>query len=193
MTTHRLDELPPREAYALLAAVVQPRPIAFVSTLGADGVANLAPFSFFMAGGSNPPSLCFSPTLDAKGGEKDTLRNIREAGEFTVNAVDRRMAYGMNAASAALARHESEWEPSGFTPLESELVRPARVAESPAQMECRLFSIVAHGHGPSAARYVIGEVLRLHLRDEPFHPLARLGGPDYLDLANGERFALPRP
>lgn len=193
MTTHRLDELPPGEAYALLTGVVSPRPIAFVSTLSPSGVANLAPFSFFMAGGSNPASLCFSPVLGSGGVEKDTLRNVRETGEFTVNTVDRSMAAGMNAASAALAREESEWGPSGFTPLASEVVAPARVAQSLAQMECRLFTIVEHGSGPTAARYVVGEVVRLHVREEAFGTIARLGGPDYLDAATGERFSLPRP
>ena len=193
MTTHRLDEMPPAEAYALLTRVVSPRPIAFVSTLSAGGVPNLAPFSFFMAGGSNPPSVCYSPVLNGRGEEKDSLRNVRETGEFTVNTVDRRMAEGMNAASAALGPHESEWEPSGFTPLASEVVKPARVRESLAQMECRLFTVVSHGEGPTAARYVVGEVLRLHLVDGAFETIARLGGADYLDTANGERFDLRRP
>ena len=193
MTTHRLDEMPPAEAYALLTRVVSPRPIAFVSTLSAEGVPNLAPFSFFMAGGSNPPSVCYSPVLDGRGAEKDSLRNVRETGEFTVNTVDRRMATGMNAASAALGPEESEWGPSGFTPLASEVVKPARVRESLAQMECRLFTVVSHGDGPTAARYVIGEVLRLHLAEGAFETIARLGGADYLDTATGRRFDLRRP
>ena len=185
--------MPPAEAYALLTRVVSPRPIAFVSTLSAEGVPNLAPFSFFMAGGSNPPSVCYSPVLDGRGEEKDSLRNVRETGEFTVNTVDRRMATGMNAASAALGPEESEWGPSGFTPLASEVVKPARVRESLAQMECRLFTVVSHGDGPTAARYVIGEVLRLHLAEGAFETIARLGGADYLDTATGRRFDLRRP
>ncbi len=193
MTTHRLDEMPPAEAYTLLTRVVQPRPIAFVSTLSASGVANLAPFSFFMAGGSNPPSLCFSPVLGSGGVEKDTLRNVRETGEFTINAVDRAMAVGMNATSAPFGPDESEWGPSGFTPLASEIVQPARVAESPAQLECRLFAIVEHGSGPTAARYVMGEVVRLHLRTGTFETISRLGGAEYLDTETGERFGLSRP
>lgn len=193
MTTYRLDEMPHRESYALLTQVVVPRPIAFVSTLSAAGVPNLAPFSFFMAGGSNPPSVCYSPTLNGRGEEKDSLRNARDTGEFVVNTVDRAMVEGMNAASAALAPHESEWALTGFTPVESEIVRPPRVAEALAQLECRVFAIVAHGDGPSAARYVIGEVLRLHLRAGVIETVARLGGPEYLDTATGERFGLERP
>ncbi len=193
LQTYRLDEMPAAEAYGLLTRVVQPRPIAFVSTLSLSGVPNLAPFSFFMAGGSSPASVCYSPVLNAVGGEKDSLRNARETGEFVVNTLDRGMAGGMNATSAALGPEESEWEPSGFTPLPSEVVRPPRVAESLAQMECRVFAIVAHGDGPTAARYVIGEVVRLHLRDGAFETIARMGGKEYIDTATGERFDLERP
>jgi flavin reductase (DIM6/NTAB) family NADH-FMN oxidoreductase RutF len=193
LVTHRFDEMPPAAAYALLTQVIQPRPIAFVSTLSLSGVQNLAPFSFFMAGGSNPPSICFSPVLSGGGLEKDTLRNIRDTGEFVVNTVDRTMAEGMNATSVALGPHESEWHLSGFTPEPSELVRPPRVAESLAQMECRLFEIVSHGEGHTAARYVIGEVLRLHVRPEGFGTIARMGGPDYIDSATGEHFSIARP
>jgi flavin reductase (DIM6/NTAB) family NADH-FMN oxidoreductase RutF len=203
MTTVDFATLPPREAYAVLTHLVVPRPIAFVSTISLEGVLNLAPFSFFMAGGSNPPSVAFSPTLTSKGLEKDTLRNIREQGEFVVNTVHRSMSAGMNATSVALGPDESEWPPSGFTPIPSELVRPPRVEESLAQMECRLFQVVEHGEGPTAARYVIGEVLRVHLRREVLtegvldpskvETIARLGGPDYLDTRRTERFELPRP
>ncbi len=193
VVTHRLDEMSASEAYALLTKVVQPRPIAFVSTVSSAGIFNLAPFSFFMVGGSNPPSVCYSPVLNGAGAEKDSLRNVRETGEFVVNTVDRTMAMGMNATSASLAPHESEWELSGFTPVASELVRPPRVAESHAQMECRLFEIVAHGEGPTAARYVIGQVVRLHLREDVFETIARMGGSEYFDTASGERFGLNRP
>ncbi|RYG15248.1 flavin reductase family protein [bacterium] len=185
--------MPSSEAYALLTSVIQPRPIAFVSTVSLSGVANLAPFSFFMAGGSNPPSVCYSPVLNSRGEEKDSLRNVRETGEFVVNTVDRPMALGMNETSAALAPHESEWELADFTPLASELVRPARVQESPAHLECRVFEIVEHGSGPTAARYVIGEVLCLHLRIGEYSTIARMGGPHYIDAGTGEQFSLKRP
>ncbi len=110
-----------------------------------------------------------------------------------VNSVDRAMAEGMNATSAALAPHESEWDLTLFTPLPSEVVRPPRVGESLAQLECRTFAVVPHGDGPSAARYVIGEVVRLHLHEAAFETIARMGGPEYLDTATGERFGLNRP
>ncbi len=191
------------ESYALLTAFIQPRPIAFVSTVSADGVANLAPFSFFMAGGSNPPSVCFSPALNSKGLEKDSLRNIQATGEFVINTVHREMAEGMNACSASLGPQVSEWDCAEFTPLPSLKVKPARVAESLAQMECRLHTIVEHGFGVSSARYVIGEVVQFHASKELFdgdvidvakiETIARMGGPGYIDTGSLQLFELQRP
>jgi len=192
-----------KAAYNLLVSAIAPRPIAFVSTLGTSGVANLAPFSFFVAGGSNPPSLAYSPVLNGDGSEKDSLRNARETGEFVVNVVHREMAEGMNRASASLPSHLSEWDVSGFTTLPSSQVRPARVAESLVQFECRLFQVVEHGAGPGAARYVIGEVLVAHVAHEllrdgvidgtVIRPIARMGGPNYVDTGAMELFQLQRP
>lgn len=201
MRTLNLQELGASVAYHVLTNLVVPRPIAFVSTIGANGVANLAPFSYFNIGGMNPPSLVFCPVLDSEGKPKDSLKNIEESGEFVVNLVTRSMAEGMNAASYTFPPEASEWEPSGFHPLPSQLVKPMRVAESPVQFECRLYQIVRHGNGPSSACYVIGEVLLAHLADEliagdvilPLSSISRLGGPFYLDLDGGERFSLPRP
>ncbi len=191
------------EAYNLLVATVTPRPIAFVSTISASGVRNLAPFSFFMTGGSNPPSLVYSPTLDPNGQPKDSLRNVVETGEFVVNLVHREMAEGMNRTSARYGPEESEWEPSGFVALKSVLVAPPRVGESLVQYECRLFKVVEHGDGPSAARYVIGEVVQAHLHESIWKEgrvdpgavrlISRLGGRDYLDVDALETFSLNRP
>lgn len=192
-----------KEAYTLLTETIAPRPIAFVSTLSPEGVANLAPFSFFIVGGANPPSLAFSPVVGGAGGEKDSLRNVRATGEFVVNLVHREMAEGMNRASASMPPHESEWDVCGFATLPSERVRPARVAESRVQFECRLFQVVEHGDGPGAARYVIGEVVMVHVAASliregkidatAVESIARLGGPHYIDMGNLERFELKRP
>jgi flavin reductase (DIM6/NTAB) family NADH-FMN oxidoreductase RutF len=185
----------PNEIYSLLVSLVVPRPIALVSTLSGVGVPNLAPFSFFMVGGANPPSLMVSPVLGNHLDEKDTLSNVRQTGEFVVNLVDFSMRDGMNQASMPL--NESEWEYAGFTPLPSETVKPARVAQSQVHLECRLFTVVEHGHGPVAARYIIGEILRFHFSERAaagkFHPIARLGGPEYLDLDSMSQFGLERP
>jgi flavin reductase (DIM6/NTAB) family NADH-FMN oxidoreductase RutF len=181
------------EGYKLLTNLVVPRPIALVSTIGADGVPNLAPFSFFMLGGSNPASLMISPTLTGKGRMKDTLRNIRETGEFVVNLVTREMADDMNQTSRNLPANESEWSWTKFAALPSSMIAPERVLESPVHLECKLFDVVEHGQGPNAARYVIGEVLMVHFKDSESGLIARLGGPGYLDLGTVESFELPRP
>lgn len=197
-----IRELDLRMAYQILSNLIVPRPIAFVSTESNLGVQNLAPFSFFMAGGSNPPSLCFSPT-PSRSGDKDTLRNIRETGEFVVNLVDHAMLHGMNATSATLPPDESEWPQSGFSASPSSVVKPPIVAETPAAFECRLFNIVEHGEGPGAARYVIGEIVFAHLRadicdGDKVNPaalsmLARLGGDAYLATGDSRIFDLGRP
>jgi flavin reductase (DIM6/NTAB) family NADH-FMN oxidoreductase RutF len=199
----RPADLSPNSAYELLTSIVQPRPIAFVSTLSTEGVPNLAPFSFYMVGGTNPPSLMISPVLGAGGRKKDSLRNIEETGEFVVCALHREMADGMNRASYAFDSEESEWDVCGFTPLASKVVKPMRVEESLAQFECRLFQVVEHGTEAGAARYVIGEVVMIHLaqeiwRDGALHlsgirPISRMGGSEYLDTAAMEVFSLERP
>ena len=199
--TFDLREETPLMAYRLLTSTVVPRPIAFVSTVSGEGVLNLAPFSFFMVGGANPPSIMVAPTLNGRLEEKDSLRNIRETGELVVNTVHRQMAAGMNEASASLPAHESEWPRTGFTPIPSVLVKPPRVAESLIQLECRLFQVVNHGEGPIAARYVLAEVVLMHVHESqwdgekirPVELISRLGGADYLDLADGSHFEMERP
>ena len=152
-----------------------------------------------MAGGSNPPSLMYSPTLNKNGEPKDSLRNVLATGEFVVNSVHREMAEGMNASSFEYPADRSEWNVSGFTPVPSIAVKPARVLESYVQFECKLFDIVEHGIGPNAARYVIGEVVYAHLEPSlaanpaQLRTIGRLSGPDYLDLKSMEFFSLPRP
>lgn len=191
--------LEPIQIYGLLTNIVVPRPIALVSTVSSAGIANLAPFSYFNLGGSNPPSVVFSPGTLPKGAVKDSLANIRETGEFVINMLTVESAEKMNLTSVGFSADVDEWEVSGFTPLESELIKPARALESPAQLECKLFEIISHGDGPGAANYVIGEVLKIHVsehwvdRIDKFSPISRLGGADYLDLESGNRFVLKRP
>ncbi|HJP84315.1 MAG TPA: flavin reductase family protein [Fimbriimonadaceae bacterium] len=194
--------IPHAQAYDVLVSTIHPRPIAFVSTVSAEGHQNLSPFSFFMVGGSNPPSLAFSPSLGSRG-EKDTLRNMRETKEFVVNLVHRAMAEAMNSTSKYFPPEISEWEVAGLTPAPSLRVTPPRVAESQVQLECRLFEIAEHGHEPGSARYVIGEVLVAHLapgiwngesvEQDKVRPIARMGGPNYLDTEALEFFQMLRP
>lgn len=197
----RSEDLTPLEAYEIMASAIVPRPIAFVSTVGASGIANLAPFSFFMAGGANPPSLSLSINKGAEGRRKDTLRNIEETGEFVVNLVNRSMAAGMNATSKGYDPTTSEWPDSSFTTLPSLVVKPARVAQSPIHFECKLFQVVDHGEESGAAVYVIAEVVAFHVaephyedgRISGFDPISRMGGPNYLDVAAMEVFEMIRP
>jgi flavin reductase (DIM6/NTAB) family NADH-FMN oxidoreductase RutF len=198
--TYIPHDLSPGERYDMISSLVVPRPIAFVSSLAADGTPNLAPYSFFMAGGINPLSLVFVPTLTQNGEPKDSLRNVEETGEYVINLVTRQMADGMNQTGLDYPPEVSEWGPSGFTAIESEAVKPKRVLESAVQFECKLFQVVRHGDGASSAAYVIGEVVRTHLNEElveqgprSFRPIARMGGPDYFDLSDGKVFELARP
>jgi flavin reductase (DIM6/NTAB) family NADH-FMN oxidoreductase RutF len=196
------SELAQDDAYNVLVAAIAPRPIALVSTISADGVPNLAPFSFFMAGGVSPFSLAFSPT-DGSRGPKNSLTNILATKEFVVNTVHREMAAGMNEASFGYGPDVSEWRAAGFTMAQCFDVKPPRVAESLVQFECKLFQVVKHGEGSGCANYVIGEVVRMHLnksicgaeglRQDLVRLLARMGGPNYLDAKALEIFELQRP
>jgi len=162
----------PRQVYKLMTGIIVPRPVALVSTLDRNGVPNLAPFSFFTGVGSNPPTVLFCPVVRtpsaASEGEpdlrKDTLRNVEETGEFVVNVVSDAIAAAANASAAEVPPEVDEFVLSGLTPQPSQLVRPPRVAESPAQMECKLLQVIYTGHAPGAGVIVLGEIVRFHLR-----------------------------
>lgn len=196
------DEHAPRDIYKLMIGSIVPRPIAFVSTIGADGSPNLAPFSFFTGVSANPPVICFCPVRRASDGQrKDTLRNILEVGEFVVNIVSESFAAQMNACAADFAPEVNEFEISGLTPAPSDLVKPPRVAESRIQMECRLLQTVEICDQPLGATIVIGRILRFHVDDALFddfridpdklRAIGRMGGPTYSRTM--DRFDLPRP
>jgi len=191
-----------RANFKTLLSSVLPRPIAFVSTVSRNGQPNLSPFSFFNGVGSNPPAVIFSPCTRADGTHKDTLLNLREVPEFVVNVVTHSIRAAMNQTSYPYPRGESEFEAAGFTPVASRFVRPARVAQSPVQMECRLLQIVPVGDGPLSANICIGHVLCFHVANDYLLPdetvdvskidlVARLGGDDYATIR--DRFTLPKP
>ncbi len=195
-----LSELSPGRAYRLLISAVVPRPIAFVSTLSKDGVRNLAPFSYYMAVCSKPPTIAIS-ILRRGERHKDTARNVLETGEFVVNASTEDLAQAVNRASGDYAPHFDEFEMTGLTPLPSRRVRPPRVAESPVQLECRLHRWLDVGEDPFRTTLLLGEVLFAHVRDELWEeamvradrlrPLARLGANLYATL--GPILAMDRP
>lgn len=183
--------------------MVAPRPIAFVSTLNAAGKGNLAPFSFFNAGGHGPASCVFSTTLDRNRATKHTLDNIRSTGEYVINICTRPLAERINQTSFEYPPDVDEFDVAGFTRAPSVRVKPPRVAESPINLECRLFQIIPHGDGPGAANYIIGEILVAHvdeavcvdgIPDERLVGLvARAGADRWVSLQPADFFALPRP
>ena len=203
----RPDEIPLRERYKLLIGAVVPRPIAVVSTLSRDGVANLAPFSFFCGVGSNPMTLAFCPGNAPGGGPKDTLRNAclpadGGRGEFVVNVATESWARRMAATAEALPYGESEFELAGLTQVPSREVQPPRVAESPVAFECRTLQVIRTNPGVAGGgNLVLGEVVFIHveddLLDDAWHvdpdrlaAIGRMGGPEY--CRTRDRFALPR-
>src|ERR1041385_5520382 len=191
------------DAHRLLLHCVAPRPIAFTSTLSAESVPNLAPFSYFMAGGANPPSVVISPLTDRTGQPKDTLRNIQATGEYVINVGTYPMREKMNHASAEFPFGVSEWDQAGFTAAPSVMVKPNRVLESPLSIECRLFQIVPHGDGPLSANYIIGEVVYFHvcksimpegvLDATQVDYIARMGGDWYNRSDANSMFEMSRP
>ena len=185
----------------MIGAIV-PRPIAFVSTLSATGLRNLAPFSFFTAASANPPVVCFAPMVrGSDGSQKDTLENIRQTHEFVVNIVSEDFVQQMNICSAEFPPDVDEWAQSGLTPEASEMVKPPRVSESQFQMECKLVEIVSVSAKPLGGSLVLGEVLLFHVADDLFddyridpdklRAVGRMGGPTYTRTTN--RFDLARP
>lgn len=190
MESHRAidpEQLGGAQLYDLLCASVVPRPIALVTTISSDGDFNIAPFSFYTVGGTNPPSLCFSVTLDMRGEEKQTLRNIRNTRQFTVHQVVR----DMGTAMAATADAVNDLSRIGLTLLPGESVGTARVLDSPLAFECALHDVIEHGSGPGAARYVIGTVLRIFVSGPKSAIIARVAGKRYLDIETGEIFEIP--
>ena len=192
----------PASIYRLMVGVIVPRPIAFVSSVAADGVLNLAPFSFFTAISANPPVLCFSPMIRGSDStRKDTLRNVEATREFVVNIVSEEFAANMNITSAEFPPEVDEFAASGLTPVPSDLVRPPRVGESRVSMECKLLQVVHVSPKPLGGSLVIGEVLRFHLDDaivndykvdpDKLKAIGRMGGPTYCRTT--DRFDLIRP
>ena len=195
--------IPPAEAYALLTGCVLPRPIAFVSSLSRAGGANLAPFSFFNAGGAHPPSVVFMPVTGGSNRDKDTLNNVRETGEYVIHIVPWALREKMNQASADYPPDVDEFVEAGFTKVASVRVKPWRAAECPVALECKLFKIVEHGEGPYHGNYVIGEVVYFHIAESvltgsrvdaaKLDVIARLGGPHYTRVTRESIFSMGRP
>jgi flavin reductase (DIM6/NTAB) family NADH-FMN oxidoreductase RutF len=170
----------PVSVYKLLISSVVPRPIAWVSSVDAQGIRNLAPFSYFMAITDTPPTIAFSCSSreGAKEGVgessshgapmfKDTLKNIEATREFVVNIVDDACAEQMNLSSGDYPPDVDEFSVTKLTPLAGAVVRAPRVAEAPINMECRLVQVLPVG---KKANLVIGEIVQWHVRDDVYDP-----------------------
>ena len=187
------EELSVREVYQWMIGCIMPRPIAFVSTVSAQGVLNLAPFSYFNGVTSKPPTVCFAPARTRDGGKKDTLINIEQTGEFVVNTVHEDLLEPMKRTAETFEPEVDEFSVAGLTPAPSQRVKVPRVAEALISMECRLYRIVPIGAAEAGAGFlVIGEVLLIHVADRilsqgqidpaKLRPVGRLNGKKYTKL-----------
>jgi flavin reductase (DIM6/NTAB) family NADH-FMN oxidoreductase RutF len=193
-------QLEARQAYRLQTSIIVPRPIAWVGTIGPDGVPNCAPFSYFMGISSHPPVIAFA-VGERRTGVKDTVRNLEQVAEFTVNIVTEAQAEVMVRTSADYPYGVSEFDALGLEALPSLKVRAPRIGGSPVQMECR---VLQQSKVPETkATLIVGRVMLVHVDgavlDEEtgkvdigrLKPVGRLGGTEYCRI--GEVFTLERP
>ncbi len=182
MLTIDPKSIPTTDLHQYILGSVAPRPIAFASTMDAEGRPNLAPYSFFNAFSSNPPVLVFSSNRKASDNTtKDTLHNVKATGEVVINAVSFSMVRQMALASIEYPPEINEFEKSGFTPKASTLVRPYRVAESPVQMECRVREVITLGDKGGAGHLILCDVLLLHINENILDERGRID-PHKIDL-----------
>jgi len=158
--------LSPADLQGYLQSAVAPRPIAFASTIDANGNPNLSPFSFFNVFSANPPILVFSPARRVRNNTiKHTLENCKAIKEVVINVVNYEMVQQVSLASTEYPEGVNEFEKAGFTMVESELVKPFRVKESPVQFECRVNEIIALGSQGGAGNLIICEVVKIHIAE----------------------------
>ncbi len=187
-------------AYPILAGLVTPRPIAWVTTLNEDGSVNAAPFSFFNVFGVDPPLVIFAPGDRDDGSPKDTARNCRRTGEFVINLVDEALAETMVRTSASLPYGESETTHENLATTPSSVIAPPRITATPAALECKVHSIQQIGEN----RLVLGIVHRVQVREEffdpnslrvrgeKFHPIGRMSVPNWY-CKTSDLFEIVRP
>ena len=187
-------------SYAILTGLVMPRPIAWVTTLNEDGSVNAAPFSFFNVFGDDPPLVIFAPGNRADGGPKDSALNARRTGEFVIHLVSEEMKEAMNLTAATLPSGVSEILHAGLETLPSSVVAPPRIAGVPAALECKVHSVQEIGSN----RIILGIVHRVHvadaifdpatlrIRQEVYHPVGRMGSPNWY-CHTADLFEMVRP
>ena len=198
------SELETKNIYGLLSGSIGPRPIAFVSSVDKNGKPNLSPYSFFNVFSAKPPILIFSPVRRVRDNSiKHTLENAMEYKEVVINVVNWDMVQQVSLSSTEYDQGINEFEKAGFTMLESDLVKPPRVKESPVQYECKVNEIISLGEEGGAGNLVIAEVMKIHIRedllDEGLHIdqhkidlVSRMGG-NWYSKANEGMFEVEKP
>lgn len=197
--------LPVPQLHGYLLGAVGPRPIAFASTVDANGNPNLAPFSFFNVFSANPPIMIFSPARSGRTNTtKDTYNNVKVVPEVVINVVTHEMVHQMSLASSPYEAGTDEFIKAGFTKAASETIKPFRVAESPVQFECVVNEVKELGDGGGAGNLVICEVKRIHIREDligedgkidqtKIDLVARMGGNWYARAHGGALFEVDKP
>jgi flavin reductase (DIM6/NTAB) family NADH-FMN oxidoreductase RutF len=198
-------ELPIPKLHQLLLGAIGPRPIAFASTIDENGNHNLSPFSFFNVFSANPPILIFSPARSGRTNEtKDTYKNVKKVPEVVINIVTYDIVQQMSLSSSPYAPEVDEFVKAGFTSLESELVRPRRVAESPVQFECKVNQVIELGAEGGAGNLIICEVVKMHINEKvldanglidqhKINLVARMGGNWYCHANEASMFEVVKP
>lgn len=194
-----------QKVHQLLLGGIGPRPIAFASTVDAEGRNNLAPFSFFNVFSANPPIIIFSPARNGRTNTtKDTHENVKVVPEVVINIVNYDMVEQMVLASSPFPKGEDEFIHAGFTPIDSDLVKPKRVKESPVQYECKVLEVKELGDGGAAGNLVICEVVKIHVANEllddkglidqkKINLVSRMGGSWYCHADENSMFEIHRP
>lgn len=197
--------LPIPKLHQYLLGAVGPRPIAFASTIDANGNTNLAPFSFFNVFSANPPIMIFSPARSGRTNEtKDTYKNIKVNPEVVINVVNFDIVHQMSLASSPYEPGVSEFTKAGFTPIASELIQPMRVAESPVQFECKVNEVVELGAEGGAGNLIICEVVKIHIHENVLDEngmidqhkidlVSRMGGNWYCRADQNSMFEIMKP
>jgi flavin reductase (DIM6/NTAB) family NADH-FMN oxidoreductase RutF len=191
--------------HGYLLGAIGPRPIAFASTIDKEGNPNLSPFSFFNVFSANPPIAIFSPARRGRDNTtKHTYENVKEVPEVVINVVNYEITEQMSLSSTEYPKGTNEFIKSGLTPVESELVRPFRVKESPVQFECKVREVVELGQEGGAGNLVVCEVVMIHIDDAVLDEegkidqtkidlVGRMGG-NYYVRAHGEAlFEVAKP
>lgn len=198
------SEITTGQLHAYLLGAVGPRPIAFASTVDEKGIPNLSPFSFFNVFSANPPILIFSPARRVRDNTtKHTLDNVLKTKEVVINIVNYELVQQMSLSSTEYDQEVNEFIKAGLTMLDSDLVKPFRVAESPVQFECKVTKVEALGKKGGAGNLVFAEVVKMHfdesILDEnglidqfKIDQVARMGG-NWYSRANKGMFEVPKP